>query len=375
MAGLGLTNAVNAYASGKAWHDNQQQIEKQKKQQQIIDDANKAAANVFEASKAEWAINGAQGQYQPNDTTMFKAAEARSAALAKAGDWQNFMLNEAQVQKERIRVRANALQRYEQDGDIEALARTAYPSWFDGKEIVSTEVVKGGAPGGLKGAPSGPTVLRAVVRDSQGKESVVMHEPSKIVQMLKKSLIDPVASAEAEIKANAERARIEAEAAGKIKVEQVKGEEDRKTEAKKAEAALTKVGAEHTNAMALAGVNNEAAGRRTATTAAATRYAADKGLEGAKVRSEGDDGNKGLSVAQKWVDLAKSHYGKITGGLAGSNRIAGQDTLDLGAAAQRIYEANKGKLTELQALDAAAKHLNLVSPAGGLDAVLAPQAN
>lgn len=219
MAGYGLTQAVQAYQHGTEWRQRQDQLAQQEKLQAGREAADKAAAGVLEASKAEWALNGAQGTYQPNDGTMFKAAQARGAELAKVGDWQGYMQNEAQVQKQRIRVRSSALQRYEQDGDFEALARTVDPTMANGKEIVGAERI-GGMPGLASiGREATPTKFR--FKFSDGSEAEL--DPEAMVKKLKLSLIDPVASAEQEVKLNFLRAQNEVETAGKVKVEQVRG--------------------------------------------------------------------------------------------------------------------------------------------------------
>ena len=57
-----------------------EQRERVAKQQAALDDANAAPARVYDESKAQWALNGAQGEYQPSETTNFNAAQARSQA-------------------------------------------------------------------------------------------------------------------------------------------------------------------------------------------------------------------------------------------------------------------------------------------------------
>lgn len=225
MAGLGLVSALNQYQQGVDWKQQQQEVERAKQQRSYLDEANAAATGVINASQQEWAANGAQGQYRPNSTTMFKAAEARSAALAKRGLWDQFVQNEAQVAPMRIKTRADALQRYEQDGDIETLARTVYPTIFDGKEIQGVEKIEG-APGsdnlGLKAIP---TKLKLKLSDGSTQDM----EPQRLVQIVKSSLVDPQVTAKNEIMLNLQRAQQEIKTEGQIKVEEFKGEQGRKT--------------------------------------------------------------------------------------------------------------------------------------------------
>lgn len=226
MAGLGLMNAVKSYQDGVAWRQGQEQYERQQKQQALGDDAEKAAAGVIEASRAEWALNGAQGQYQPSDTTLMKAAEARGRAFATGGDWQSYLKNEAAVQRQRIRVRASALQQYEQNGDPIALAQTVYPTVFDGKEVTKVEKV-----GGMPALPSigkaaSPAVLRYTLSDGTEGEMPV----DAMVKRLKQSLVDPVTAAEKEIELNFLRTKSEIEGDKEIRVAGAKGDQERQTE-------------------------------------------------------------------------------------------------------------------------------------------------
>lgn len=384
MAGLGLVNALDQYQQGVNFKQQQEEIARQKAERANLETANQAAGSVFEAEKAEHALSGANGPYQPSDTTRLRAAEARGQAFAKAGDWENFLKNEAMVHGQRVRVRSGALQRYEQDGDIEALARTVYPTVFDGKEIVSAEKIEGADA--VAGLPALPSKIKFKLSDGSEKS----FEPQKIVSMVKQSLVDPARAYEMEIQQNFLRTKADIEAGGKIRVEAAKGDQARKTaevtgdQARKTEAvrgdqARATEGVKADYSMNLAKFNNMAAQQRANTSAGATLGAARidaenrlavAGLEGAsRERVAGmagkGDGN-GLGNAQKWTDLAKTHFGKIAGGPMGSSRIAGQATLDLGMTAEKIHKANPG-MTEQQALNEAAKFLKLESPKEGFD--------
>lgn len=168
MAGLGLQNAVHGYMRGKQFADQQQEVAYQRQrrseedarrqqQQAALDAANQAFAATIDESKATWAMNGAQGQYRPNEETLFKAAEARGAALAKAGMWDQFLKNEARVAPLRGQARQKAIQRFEMDGDGRALAMAIYPTLFDGKQLVDVATDDGGG--------TGPQALRLKMSD------------------------------------------------------------------------------------------------------------------------------------------------------------------------------------------------------------------
>ena len=209
-----------------AWRQQQDEYQRQQKQRATYDAANQAAAGVLEASKAEWALNGAQGQYQPSDSTMLKSAEARGQAFAKGGDWESYLKNEAAVQGQRTRLRANALQRFEQDGDPVALAQAVYPTVFDGKEIVSLEKTGGMPALPSIGQPATEAAIRYKLSDGTEGEMPV----AKMIGQVKSLLVDPVAAAQKEIEMNFLRTKAAIEAEGKKDVERTKGEEARKTE-------------------------------------------------------------------------------------------------------------------------------------------------
>lgn len=217
MAGLGLMNAVQAYQQGTQFKLQQEQQQRAQAQQAALDEANKAFGQVIEESKSEWARNGAQGQYRPSGDTYFRAAEARGNALVRAGLYDHYMQNEAQIAPIRIKTRAEALQQYELDGDVDKLARRVYPTLFDGKTIVGSERVRGQESEG-EGTP-GPAVYKFKLSD--GTEQVI--KPQEFVAQLKTSLIDPAESAKREALLNFERAKRDITTKGQIEVENVRG--------------------------------------------------------------------------------------------------------------------------------------------------------
>jgi hypothetical protein len=318
MQGLGLQNAVRSHQQGVAWRQDQDQRAKEQKRQQVLEEADKAFAGVIDSSRARWAMDGAHGVHKPSDMTMFRAAEVRGLALAKAGDWENYLRNEATVQNQRIRARSTALQQYEQDGDIDRLVRSVYPTVFDGAEIVGTEMLAGGPEDAPKGAPSGPTKLRVRIRGADGKETTNLVNPADVVARVKTSLVDPAVFAQKEIEANLARTKMLLDTEGKIAVERVKGEEGRKTDGVKAKTDAERDKAKNAFALELAGVNNKAAGERARTSANAT-------LGAATIRSGGGTGSG--SRADRLQSTKVDSNGYIVGVFANgtSRRLNGTD--------------------------------------------------
>jgi hypothetical protein len=369
--GIGsLADVVDGYQQGVEWKQQRVQQERARQQQMVADEANKAAGSVIDASKAEWAMNGAQGTYTPNDDTMLKAAQARGDTFAKGGDWENYFKNDALVQSQRHRIRANAVQQVMQDGDVPTLIRKVYPTIFNGKDVTDVEQLPGGEPNALKGAPSGGPMLR--VKLSDGTTQLI--SPADAVARVKQTLIDPQAQAEQEAKMHY-----------LLVQERIKGDEARKTEGTKGEQARKTEGVKHTGALEIAGIQGERARDVAKIGADATLGSAgihrDGVVQAAEIGRDGriavaeakavakDGGGDSPAAAKSWQDLAVKNYGQVAGGLFGSSRMGGQSMVDLSSTAQRIHEANKGKLTRLQALDQAAKFLKLKSPPIGLDAV------
>ena len=378
MAGLGLVNALEQYQQGVSFRQDQEERAIQKQRRDNLMAADKAAADVIEGSKAEWALNGAHGTYTPNDTTMFKAAEARGQALAKAGDWENFLKNEAAVQGQRMRVRHGALQRYKRNGDIEALARDAYPSVFDGKQIVSSEKIEGADA--VAGLPARPSRVKFKLSDGSDPSFT----PLEIVAMIEESLIDPQKAAEQEIALNFARAKNDIETKGKITVEQAKGEEARRTEGVKGKNAVNLEGVRHTNAVGLEGVkadyslglakvNNEAAQQRAKTSAGATLGAARIGadnrlavaaLDNASRERVAEKAGKGegkrLNTTQR-LRMVEDSFGELNQGGFGANRVGSATTAKI-VQGMEAYLKQFPDASESEAMNAAAEKMGIKAP-------------
>lgn len=353
MAGLGLRDALSAFQQGTAWKQHQEEIGRAQEQRAALDEANAAATGVINQQAAQHIASGAQGQYRPNESAMFKAAEARGMAFARRGRWDEFVQNEAQVAPLRVKARAAALQRYEMDGDSVALAHGVYPSLFDGKEIVGSEKIEG-ADGsvGLGLAPR-PSKLKLKLSDGTTKELV----PDELVKMVKMSLIDPQTAMKNEAMMNLERAKAEIDAAAKTAVERVKGDEARKTEGVKGKNAAGLQDRKFGHDLALADTNNAArvqigAGNNAATLGAA-RIGADSRIATAEARAAGAESGgsskRDARYGQLHTEIARV-YGQGTTGLAGEGKAATDDTRKMASYADALMDADKS-LSMAQAID------------------------
>lgn len=272
MAGLNLSQAVDRFQQGVAWSQHQEQVARARSQQAAMDEANKAATGVIEQSKAEWAMNGAQGEYRPSNATMFRAAEARGSALAKAGLWDQFMQNEAQVAPIRLKTRADALQQYQIDGDVDKLARSVYPTLFDGKTIVGSERIEGAE--GVQGLKPIPAKLK--VKLSDGTEHSL--DPQQLVGQIKLSL-DPEAL-KREAVMNLELAKIRAQGDERVRAAEAAGDQARKTEGVRQE------GAKGLAAVKF-GYDSQLQGQRDAAADQRNERTVQGGLKAAGIRAEG----------------------------------------------------------------------------------------
>lgn len=343
MTPLDVVDAgLSGYETGKQMAQQQDQLARQKKAQAAQDEAQQAFAKVLDASKAEWALNGAEGEYKPSDSTMLKAAEARGHALAKNGDWQSYLQNEAAVQGQRVRIRGQALQRYQQDGDIEALTRSIYPTIFDGKEIVRVEPLEGGRSP-RKDLPPAPPQIRIHLSDG----SKVIDTPQNIVAGAKQLLTDPVATSQKEIEFNFKAMLERYKADRDIEVEGVKGAEQRKTKAQEAAAARSLADATNRSREAVAAGNN-----------AATLAAAETGAKGRVTAARISAGGKGEAGAAKATranvlqTMIEKSYGTATSGGFGSSRLGNENTAKILEGAQ-AYLADNEHATEAEAINAA----------------------
>lgn len=277
MAGLGLTQALGSYQQGLAWHDQQQQLQKQKQAQARMEAANQAAAGVLEKSRGEWAANGAQGNYSPSDATMLTAAEARGAHFAQGGDWENYLRNEVGVQQQRTRVRGQAMQQYDMNGDPIALMQAVYPTIFNGRAIArASKVDKDGQP------------AIEYELDDGTKSTVGVQD---LVGRVKSSLVDPQRTAEMEIQANLARQKIEAQQGKEIAVVEARGGQSRQTEGAKHDYKMTGLGTKFGYDQKLQGARLDAqktiADDRNDTTLKATDKRVQGSLGAASTRAAG----------------------------------------------------------------------------------------
>lgn len=305
MSGMGLTAAFGQYQNGLQDFQRNEQVDRLRKQQALGDEAEKAFGSVIEASQAEAIAAGQDiSKYRPSDATMLKAAERRGIVLAKGGDWKGYLTNEAAVQKQRIRVRAQALQKHEADGNTEDLLRAVVPTIFDGNELTKVETIAGGPPGGLKGAPSGPPMIRFTMSNGVTK----MMEPKALLDMVKMTLIDPEKMAQQEIEANYKRMLSDIEADKQIKVGAAKGKEDRETERLRAEGRQGLADTRGGYQVQAAEVRGDATKSAAATRAGATVEAA--GLRAANSPNAGGR----VSVKSSYVNAAGDRVQQLRDG-------------------------------------------------------------
>jgi hypothetical protein len=255
MSQLTLLDAVNAGVQGQQQGMQLRQARRAEaraiKEEANLEQANAAAAQVFEESKAEWAINGAQGTYQPNEMTMMRAAEARGMAFARSGDWGNFVKNSAAVTGLRTQVRQRALERFQQDGDAEALVRSMHSTVFDGKKIKGIEKVEGSAEykSDTLQMPERAGGIEVTFEDGSRK----MVQVPELVKNIKLSLIDPADYAAREAAHELAMAQIYARRDANKDEIAARGTEDRKTAERRGEIALNLEGVKFGNDRTLQG--------------------------------------------------------------------------------------------------------------------------
>lgn len=304
-AGLTAMDALGGYQQGVEWGQRQQELQRQRKLRDGADAANAEFGRVISEGQAkfdaDWeAANPAQPagldspatprqrpSYRPDESTLFRAAEARGIALARAGDVEGYFKNDAAVAPMRIKARAAALQRFQADGNIEQLVRSAHATMFDGQDIESVETVKGGS-GGLKGAPSGPDMVRITFKG--GKTDLV--KPEDVVGRIKASLTDPVTFAQKEAELNYQRALQDVKTQGQLKVEDRRHDNSLKLEGERAKNRKEEIGLRGEHALSLADARQEGAVEVANIRAGAT-------LGAARTRSSGGGGGTGGGAGQR----------------------------------------------------------------------------
>jgi hypothetical protein len=318
--GLGLTQGLLNLQQGMRWRENQDQLDLEKQRREKINAANQAAMGyVEEAKKAHEAEQAAQMQAwaqknngssegwkaapMPTDQVMFRAAAKRGDALLGAGLFDEYAKNRAAIIPMQMQARRSAWERYQQDGDIGALGRSMYDTVPDGKHVKSYDMVDGAGPDGKAGGKK--------VRFQLDDGTVKMYDPAKLEEMAKRAAQDPAAVAKYEFERDILEAKTKAEiAAEKAKQEAVAARE-KEVEGLKHKYGLSTLAAKHQNDVGLAGLDNASAERRAGISAAATRYSADKSLEGAKIKSDNKGAGDELRDAENILDtLAKAGVGE-----------------------------------------------------------------
>lgn len=346
MAGLNLSKAVDDYQQGVQWRQQQEQVQREQALRADIDAANKEALAVVDESKAQWALAGAPGTYRPNDETMLRAMERRSEALAKRGRWNEFVQSEAAAAPARLKVRAGALQRYEQDGDFESFLKAFHRSLPDGLDLVSAEKVEG-APGSESlGLPERKGGFMAKFRRPDGQVIETFVDPVKVVGQVKLSLVDPAKTAEKELEMSIYRNKALVDIGKQTAVEEVKGDQTRKTENLKAEHAAKLEDRKANHQMQIEGVklggreriqsmSDAAAMARTQVTAGATLGAAQTRANATRDAAGVRAGGKPKPPSSKDLQtMVENSFGKLTQGGFGSRRVGGDVTAAIAAGAE-----------------------------------------
>jgi hypothetical protein len=350
MQGLGLSNAVDRFQQGVAWSQQQEEIGRVRAQRQAMDEANRTATSVLDEDKAQWALQGAPGTYKPNDSTMFRAAEARGMALAKAGLWDHFVQNEAQVAPMRMRARAAAVQDFDLTGDPDKFMRSVYPTLFDGRRIVSSERIQGADA--VQGLPAIANKMVFTLDDGT-KQSFSDADIKRIYGQTKASLVDPVESAKREAMINQKRAEAEIEAAKQQAIETTKQAGRVQLEGVKNSYAITQEGLKQSNRLGLADVNNASAERRSAGNNAATLQAAgvaaNSRLQAANVSADArkyaaDKPEKAAKAPnfKELHDQVTRVMGMPQQGLMGGNKVSDEHTMQVANFAQALLKKNPG---------------------------------
>lgn len=288
MAGLGLTDALGSLQQGLAWRDAQQEKARAMQQRAILDKANAAASDIIKAAETEEVARQRKGWLDAgNDPLAFKpqpykvsgknvlaALDARGAALAAGGDMNGFIQNEVIATQARQKARGEAWQAFQVHKDPGRLMQEFYEAQPDGKSITSFELVKGGSPG-LAGAPSGPDRYRFKLSDG----TTQMATADEILKSIPDLLADPEALAKRDFQLSylTKKGKIDQEReAAKIEAQ---GKKERETKRFEHELGMNLEGVKFNNQLGLAILNNEASQKRAETSAAATRYSADRGAQ------------------------------------------------------------------------------------------------
>jgi hypothetical protein len=339
MAGIGLTNALLGYQQGVAWKQQQEEIARQRAQREAFEAANREGLSVIDRAKERWAAAGAPGQFKPDDALMFEAAETRGTALAKAGLWDQFMSNQAQVAPMRLKARAQALQEYDMTGDADKFMRSIYPTMSGGKRIVGSEQVEGAdAVAGLAAIPTKTTFKF----DDGTTQTFTNEQMRQLYGRVKASLVDPATSARNEALMQMEELKARLGAQKEAQIAQVKGEEARKTEDLKGANARGLEAVRFGYNQQIHGMDNASRERAAAGNNAATLGAANIGaqsrLQAATIRAgEGKGGtDKRVKSFKDIHDQVTRIIGMPQQGLMGGNKVSDEQTLLIAKGAQAV---------------------------------------
>lgn len=346
MAGLGLTNALQSYQQGVSWRQQQDLIAEQKAKKDKINAANQAgtsyieeakqaheaeqAAALQEYTKNKGSTEGFQATpFRPDDKVMFGAAARRGDALLNAGLFDEYAQNRAAIIPMQIQSRQAAWQKFQMDGDHGALGAAMYDTIPDGKHVKSYDVLDSAGPDGKKAGKK--------IRFQLDDGTIKMFSPDEVESMAKRAAMNPQELAKVEF----ERDLIAARAREAKALEELKGEQARKTKKLEIEGKAGLAVVNHDREDARAAADRASAEKRAGISAGATRYSADKGLEAAKVRTKGagkDGRNKAFSDLH---DEVRKTVGKQAMGAFGGTKMADEDTLNMARYAEALMESDE----------------------------------
>lgn len=380
---LTLDDVVKAGQEGRDDRQKQVQYQRGLQQQQIGDGANARASEVFQKHMQSTG---------DRDVAMLKATEAFGMHFAENGQWQDYAKHSAALTPQRIRVMSDALRQYAVDKDPKKLILKSHAAMPDGTDIEGFEELEGGPPvdrgtaptavkpaapktlaqgmadfdtantnplgvraapeqeglegivqpgrpgDGRLGAPSGPASIR--VKLSNGEVRPV--DVNQLAKGLQQALVDPQKAAEKLMELDFITAKERVATQGRVAVERVKGEEGRRTETVKGGFQRDRDERQANNQRTLAGLNNDAAMKRTQTSASATTSAASIRASGGGGGGggKGDDGEiKTLAQANRAVETARNALNQATTA-ASKIRLEGRDGMRW-TGAERAAEVDK----------------------------------
>lgn len=325
------------------------------------------------------AAGGAPAQpaaFKPTPKLVMDAYDAAAGVYLKNGDYEGFTKKFAESAAARTAYRNSALddtlKQYRLDRDLGKLAKTAYSTINDGVDITDVVSVKGvrqlGNDGRVDPAQSVPATLSFKLSD--GTTTPPMTE-QEVLQQIQFARMNPEKVLELEYKHSLTQAEIEARRIAAEREAKAKGIEDRLTEETRTKGRLTladveqkfKAGESEKERATRLRERQIAAGATLGAaniSAGASRYSADKSLEGAKLRAkaEGAGGVGKRLTTKERLSMVEDSFGQVTEGGFGSKRIGSATTAKI-VEGMEAYLKQNPDATESEAMNAAARVMGI----------------